>query len=56
MRHGWKTRFLERIYYEEKKEERERNRVLKAIATAEIMEKMREANNMSMWEKAHETH
>lgn len=57
MRHGWKTRFIERIYFEEKKEERERNRILRAMAVAELSGKLRDLDElMGVQEVSHETH
>ena len=36
MNHGWKTRIEERKYFEEKKEQREHERVLRRRAMAEL--------------------
>jgi hypothetical protein len=36
MRHGWKTRIEERKYFEEKKEQREHDRILRRMAMAEL--------------------
>lgn len=41
MRHGWKTRIDERKYFEEKKEQREQETVLRRIAMAELQENIR---------------
>jgi hypothetical protein len=36
MKHGWKTRIEERKYFEEKKEQREHERVLRRMALAQL--------------------
>jgi len=41
MRHGWKTRIEERKYFEEKKELREQETMLRRIAMAELQENLR---------------
>lgn len=45
MRHGWKIRIEERKYFEEKKAEREHERVLRRIAMAELQESLRRSMN-----------
>jgi hypothetical protein len=36
MRHGWKIRIEERKYFEEKKEQREHERILRRMAMAQL--------------------
>lgn len=36
MRHGWKTRIEERKYFEEKKEMREQEQILRRMAMAQL--------------------
>ena len=42
MRHGWKTRIEERKYFEEKKELREQETVMRQIAMAQLNRKIDE--------------
>ena len=36
MNHGWKTRIEERKYFEDKKEQREQERILRRMAMAQL--------------------
>ena len=40
MNHGWKTRIEERKYFEEKKEQREHERILRRMAMAQLADQV----------------
>lgn len=42
MKHGWKTRIEERRYFEEKKEQREQETIMRQIAMAQLNQKINE--------------
>ena len=54
MRHGWKTRIAERIYFEKKMSDREEKIAFRKIMEMKVREDIEEIKRKGMW--SHETH